>query len=141
MSALLVAWVWVVCATPAWYCSCNTNCRAACNYRGTVCGADSDVNTTLVDGRATVASVITLASCACDPGFTGTQCGTLQLARPTGSGPLSSGLVLDLSGDGSGYVSRAPRIVMRLFCCFCYLTVVTLTHTTDQTIFRHTHTQ
>lgn len=51
-------------------CSCNTHCRAACNYHGTVCDASDTVespsNTTA--SRATIKAVVTLGTCKCDAG-------------------------------------------------------------------------
>ncbi len=48
--------------------SCNTHCRAACNYRGTICEGSADSGSIVVDGRATVKSVVTLSACVCDEG-------------------------------------------------------------------------
>ena len=82
--------------------SCNTNCRAACNYRGTICGAHPTTNVTANSSHPTVTSVITLATCQCDDGYTGSQCGTLSLPPPAPNhkGEYCSTLTVPLSsGD------------------------------------------
>jgi hypothetical protein len=50
--------------------SCNANCRAACNYHGTMCDSssviDSPGNTS--DPRVTIKAVVSQGTCTCDPG-------------------------------------------------------------------------
>jgi hypothetical protein len=52
-------------------CSCNTHCRAACNYHGTICGPTGpvDVPSNSSMERATIKSVITMGTCTCDEGY------------------------------------------------------------------------
>jgi hypothetical protein len=53
-------------------CSCNTHCRAACNYHGTICEPSGPVDvpstSTSTSDRTSLKSVITLGTCVCDEG-------------------------------------------------------------------------
>ena len=54
----------------SWYFySCNTHCRAACNYRGTICGAVAAHSGNTTADRAVVKPVVALGVCQCDAGY------------------------------------------------------------------------
>ena len=95
-----------------WSCSCNTHCRAACNFRGTICDVEhfarnvTDEAMNVTDGavQPSVTAVITLASCRCDDGYTGSQCGTVAVPPPEVCGGEYCSMV-NVSLGSSGYVS------------------------------------
>jgi len=83
---------------------CGTHCRAACNWRGTVCAAGVPP-TTSSGVSATGAST---ATCTCDSGFTGSQCELSTFGIPTGLESAAATQVLSSSTNVSFSAGTNP---------------------------------
>jgi len=90
---------------------CGTHCRAACNWRGTVCSEGVPETTTTSSGVTATSGSTT--ACVCDEGFTGASCETSTFGIPTGlstapaSQQLSSATNVSFSSGTSAAADQA----------------------------------